>query len=842
MRPRRHEAALVGWVRERLIRSDRSRKRLVEREAGGRLRQGWYGLVCVVLTLIVGVGGVVPEALVGAAAIALVTLLLVRREATAAGYGRLRVLGLACAGLVAWTWLQLLPLPLGVLTHLSHQAAGVWAHAREPLDGTQGWGMISLEPLGTLGDGVSLALALCSLLVASALAGSKVGRSQLAWLVILTGIVLCVLTLGHSLAGARRVFGVYEPVRDTHQPLGPLINTNHLAAVVALALSLSLGKLLDARREVVVAGVGAASVLLATLVWLGSRGGIIGAGASCVWFAFSVRGRRNRIQAGMVGFGGAAVVASLSAIWPAAFSTNASKLDTIHEAAQALNIAPWVGVGPGAFEAVFPSVRESSGHVLYTHPENILIELGVSSGYVVGGAFALAALYALRPRFAQPSAAAAHAALVGVLVHDLGDFSLNVPLMAVLVAVTAAIAFSGGREPRESALMPKKVLPSAFWGLNVVAVLALFAARHDTLARTRESLHALSGDRSASKDFARERLARSLVLHPAEPYIPFAGALRSTWEEPRNVIPWASAVLNRGHVYGPVHVLLARQLRGVNRSQARLEYRLAMTQDPRLIRVVAAEAAQLVNSTDDARELLPPGSDGESTLELIVQSTNDRKLAVSLNALLLELYPLAPGGLDRRAVQLRDLVGDGKCDAACRAEVDSLIARMKQVRPTKCRTLEVTLWFAREPTMQALDGYEQAADKTEDSARCLVQVGLAALRAGDRARALRLAGTAETRGCRAGPECVALALELADLQVELGKPADARLQLRRAAGQTGRSEAVLVRWAEVSSSLALHGEAADLYGELARRDPGEKKWVELRQAEIVLSAEHRPVP
>lgn len=826
-------------MRRKLIRSVKRRKLLTSSQVS---TPGWVGLLAVVIVLVVGVGGVLPEALVAATCVAVVTLLIVRQEPTRAHSARIWTLGVALACLLAWTWLQLIPMPLSLLALVSRQAAEVWGHARAPVADGFGWGMISLEPVGTLSSGVALATALGTLLIASTVGVTKEGRDRLTWLVIVAGLILSVLTLGHSAVGAKRVFGIYEPVRDTHQPLGPLINTNHLSAVVALALTLGLGKMLAARRDMVVLGLAVCCLLLATLVWLGSRGGMLGAAAGCVWLVITVRGRANRLRVGMIAIGGAATVATLSVVWPAGFSANASKVETVRESARALQISPLVGVGPGAFEAVFPRVRESTGHVLYTHPENIVIELMASSGYLVGGLFLLVALYALRPRISAPSSAAAHAGIVGVLVHDFGDFSLNTPLNAVLVAITAAIAFPPRWQRSESKLLPQRPLASVGWGTVVVAALALFSVRHDTLSRTRDSLHELAMDRGVSRQVARRQLARALVVHPAEAYIPFAGALRSSWEEPGALVSWASAVLNRAKVYGPVHVLVARHLRGVNPSQARLEYRLAMSQDPRLIRSVAGEAAGLVDSAEDARELLPPGEAGESALELIIQASQEPALVQELNGVLLALYPMAPGGLDRRARQLRDEFAAGKCEAACRDEVATIVARMKVARPGKCRSLEVALWFAQSMTSESLDEYERAAAKTEDSARCLVQVGIAALRAGDRERASTLANAAENRGCRNGPECVGLALELASLQIGLGRPADARLQLRRAADRTGRNEAILARWAQVSASLELHGEAANLYGELERRGGDGKKWRDFRVRETELSVERSTPP
>ena len=127
---------------------------------------------------------------------------------------------------------------------------------------------------------------------------------------------------------------------------------------------------------------------------------------------------------------------------------------------------------------------------------------------------------------------------------------------------------------------------------------------------TRHSMHAL----------ARAAMTR----HPAEPYLPYVVALRALLTHDDEPLPWIEATLERAQTYGPAHLLLARSLARRSPSQARFEYRLVSEQAPELEQFVSAEALPLINSYDDATELIPNGPAAEAMAEHLIVGLGPR--------------------------------------------------------------------------------------------------------------------------------------------------------------------------------------------------------------------------
>src|SRR4051794_18368335 len=112
------------------------------------------------------------------------------------------------AALSAYTLVQALPIPMRVLEHLSSSSADIWKRALLPTgEGERGWGHLSLDPGGSLVEAVKWAMYAGVFWLSVNLARSRGAQLGIA-IVFASSLLAAVLTVGHGLLGATRVFGV----------------------------------------------------------------------------------------------------------------------------------------------------------------------------------------------------------------------------------------------------------------------------------------------------------------------------------------------------------------------------------------------------------------------------------------------------------------------------------------------------------------------------------------------------------------------------------------------------------------------------------------------------------
>jgi O-antigen ligase len=140
------------------------------------------------------------------------------------------------------------------------------------------------------------------------------------------------------------------------------------------------------------------------------------------------------------------------------------------DSASLISDHPWLGVGPGNFDAVFPEYRQrlSANRIQTVHPHNEYIELLAEYG-LIGALLALWAVIALlvplvrliktadRPYHALP-AIALTAALAGSAVHGLFDFELRIFPNALMLSLLAGCAIAPLlQQRREKPTMEKEI-------------------------------------------------------------------------------------------------------------------------------------------------------------------------------------------------------------------------------------------------------------------------------------------------------------------------------------------------------------------------------------------------
>lgn len=494
-------------------------------------------------------------------------------------------------GVAALCLLQLLPLPPWLLGLLSPRAAEVRDFALVPL-GLDGWRPVSLDPPATWRE-LAKHLAYAAALVSAAeVARSRRARVRLLAALGLSGALVAAIGLGHKLANAQSVFGVYAFHAAVPPIVTPFGNPNHLAAFLTLSGAVTLG--FASRSPGPRAGWLLAFVAQAAVAFLSlSRGGV-------VFFAFAqlafgaallLRERPRRAlyaalaTAGALAVGGAVAVDRL---W-AEFAAGGSKTALWPMFASASSKFWLTGMGRGAFEVAFPRFQTEWTAFTLNYPENAVLQLWAELGLPAAVALlALAAVVWVRAFSRKDLWTAELAGLCGLLAlgaHELFDFSLELMPTALLAsallgvlarapdAVDApAVSGEGGRGLR-------LLGPRAAWasGLTAAAVLVALALGRDTAVAAESRLQAsLAGEKEP--DAIRAAALKAIDAHPADALLPaLAGQACARARAPSDALAFVNRALFLRPLDGPSHRIAARALLALGkRSQAFLEYRLAV--------------------------------------------------------------------------------------------------------------------------------------------------------------------------------------------------------------------------------------------------------------------------
>lgn len=766
--------------------------------------------------------------------------------------------------LIVWTAVQIVPLPRGLLATIAGENADIWSRCLSPLreDGPS-VAPISLEPLATR---VQILRGLTYLVVfagALRVARRQEGVAFLERALLVSTVAIAGAALVHPVIGARKVFGLYEPGEtlgyDVHH-IAPLLNTNHLAAYVNIGVFLALACVID-RREALPRPPALVIVLLlgATTVWTLSRGGtatLILGSLLVAMMSFGTRRIRRARVAGPLALvaiaigGGAILLLSVFDDTRAKFAHNdLSKVDLVKNAFELVREHPFFGVGRGAFEAAFPKVRHGTGYLVFTHPENLVAQWTTEWGLPVAVAAMAALAWALRPRTALARSrppAGAWAALIAVTLHNLVDFSSEVPGVVVALTVCAAMVTggTGGGKPVPHRGSGWTRRPNALaFGLGA-ATLALvvwtlpFSA--DELYNEQRSFKDDALDSALSKDAFHARAREAMLRHPADPYFPFVGAVRATVVRDESVIPWAGRALERSPVYGRVHLLLARSLFVKNPSQARLEYRMACIQDPSMC--ARDEALRLVTGYDEAMELVPDGAEGLTALNHLANHLGPRLPAtvVRVDREISARNPRALGPVQRAAARALGDVRDAEswcvdpasakhgARPACVADGLEAAARLRASAPEQCdgHALTAELRVAAGEIDAGFAELDRSLEEVAERSPCARRLVSLAVQIGNNVRIDAAIDRLLKLGCEAPAECVNNLKFAADIEAGRGSQRRAFALVKKAWERAPERDDLLVDVAARAEREGLYGEALEAYTKLAERHPNEPKWAE----------------
>ncbi|WP_428267997.1 O-antigen ligase family protein [Haliangium sp.] len=550
-----------------------------------------------------------------------------RRRASLRQQPLVATLALATAA----TALQVLPLPVALVGWLSPPRLALAENTAAALGETVPMFVaLSYDPPATLVALAVLAGGLGFAAAATRLAAGSRGRVWLATAVAGAGAALALCGLLHHVLGLEAVYGLYTPADAAPRYPAPLLGENHFAGYLSLAAPLALVLAVRAAGPRRLLWVAALALCVATNLLLASRGGAlslaVGLVAAIALLVVQARhrpapagqaarrlGRAVVIPAGVVVvcaliltvvLSGDRIRAELAATSLDELNAPRSKFAVWGESLALIRAHPLTGVGRGGFESAFTRF-EASGVKSYSHVENEYLQAVVDWG-VVAGLAVLAGLIWLAWRGRRgwsggPVEAGAAAAGLGLAVHAVTDFHVELPavlLSAIAVAAVVVPAPRRGRTGARAWRRPGLVRGAALAAGAALVVLAASpvgtSAREDEAAM-RAVLDAAGPDQpivrsepvaTEAQTQAIQRGRDAVRRHPAD-YL-LAGLLAQAYFRARDpaAVRWVNRALTRNPSHPGLHVSAAHMLiASGHRDQALIEYAaaLARTAVPRPI-------------------------------------------------------------------------------------------------------------------------------------------------------------------------------------------------------------------------------------------------------------------
>lgn len=772
-------------------------------------------------------------------------------------------------GLAVFTAIQMVPLPSGLVELISPQAFEIRSGAMRPL----GEPIPALMPLTLDVPLTAMELAkllfYCAVYFAAAAWTRRHGTDLILGLVVAAGVAAAFVFLAHKILMLQEIYGFYDPIHARHsgeRVSAPLLNENHMAALLGLSAAVAVGMAVSARERsrrilmVLIAGLLGGSLLL-TL----SRGGIAAFVMGQLLFiamrvinrAMGKRDEESRSQLAWLPLGLAVSLAlgffvAQDAILGEFIGGDHRKIEMLSEGLPLIKDFPATGVGRGAFWVGFSMVSDWDSIVTFTHAENAVVQVLADWGVVAGGIALLGFGFIGARRLVRPPArtkiAAAIAALAAFGAHNLVDFNMEVPGVAVLaVALLGAIC---GSEPRNTpsvgtrsggdgasgrVLSRASLVALAIAAVVMSVVTGIYVSKYHVDQEERSLRSALAaGDTSA---FGAENIAPALLRHPASWYIPFIKGVHEFAGGPGRSLPWFSRALEINPDSASAHLYVGRELlRTGHLNQAMLEFRLASRRSPRLAPDIARF---LVGAHPDFARISRVAVDEEDRVLLwgaIATEFARRDLGVHAEAAdlaLLELKTDVPRSMARHSRRLAGrgeyegaielarglskIEGSGATASALEAEILTGSGRSEEAHGVLARALE-----AMPDDRMLLRSYARACQELGDIEGALDTIG----------RMKRLSTDSKT--------LAAISIFEGDLQLKEGRVRSALASYRQAHALDPRNAGLLARIADLSEKQGDVTRALDALRKLHEIDPANEEWSrKLRDLEMKLRERSR---
>ena len=777
---------------------------------------------------------------------------------------------ITCGALALYTLAQTLPLPMGLLRVIAPANADVWERVLIPLgEPALRWASLSLDPGASALEAVKWAT-YAAVFASTAAISSKRGAAWGVTLVFASAMIAAVVTVAHGLAGATRVYGLYQPAfAASLWHVGPLLNPNNLAGYLNLGALAGLGLALTSKPVVPPWLIGVGVMLIVGVeVTSASRGGVLALPIGVLALAFVTHRQTSGGGAGrnrsiwimvLAAVAGGAVLAALGSTrdtWGELYAKDVSKIEMLLWAKPLLRDHPFFGIGRGAFESVFPVYRLVPGNLVFTHAENFPAQWASEWGIPVTLAAFVAFGWAFAPKqLGVGRSAVAAGAWMGVavlLLQNMFDLALEVPAIVIAAATILGSLRGDGRRrhiPRtanDTASPRDWSLPAAVAvavsGLALVAFASHYRATD--VASDRAALRAAyeaEGNLQYPEEVARVRnLVRATMLrHPAEPYFPLIGALVAVRARDASPMPWLQHTLERGQVNGRAHLLLAEFLGGHSaKKQALFELRLSVENDSGLAGPAAKTLVRWTREYDEIMTAVPAGLMGVRMLDQVAAYLVQPDTWLVQSRCNQEIIARDPGEIaarvresEARLAALATGKPEGLCaDAeACRKTIRDHATAIAVSRPESATAalLRARLLVVDRKPEEAVSLLEIECQKVTERILCLQARVMAAAQikephpvangAPDRlgAAAKELVGNA----CNTPVSCADMATWVGDIRRNRGEIGLALVMYERAA-RADPSEERWLKLADVASGAQEHGRAAEALERVAQRHGG----------------------
>lgn len=710
-----------------------------------------------------------------------------------------------CWLLAGWSLVQLIPVPMGVLETIAPTNADIWARSTLPFGGqSPSFAPVSLDPGATTVEALRW-LSYGAVFTGAVVMGARRGAVWGLGLILTIATVAGAVTLGHGLTGLRKVYGLYQPSVQIHPwHVGPLLNANNLAGLLNLGAFCGLGLVSTKSPPVSRWPLAfAIALVIALTITSASRGGVATLLLGFLAFAvvtqiirrrrggLSPAANRARLAVGLSFAAGAllAVLGMSRVGWAELLEKDLTKLEILAASEAALPDFVWVGMGRGSFETVFASYSPARGNFVFTHAENFVAQWILEWGLPVGVAALLAFAFWFRPKrlgvHRSLLAASAWVGVVVVAVQNLADLGFEVPGLMVPVAAVMGTLWGAQKPPgaiwRPASRKPAVSLNAAALGTVAIATVvgaAAWAGRHD-IRTERAAIHtqliAEPRPRSAAAAAGlRSRIIAAIHRHPADPYLPLAGAYLAWEQRAENPLPWVQRSLERSQSNGRAHMFLAQLLHahGVLK-QALLELRLAVEYEGVLMRHAAELATAWTQDPDELAEAVPRGGHEGRMWAALAEAAADRELGAACDRRALAASPKEPGPHERLALDLIASLSDDEGSCArdletCQRQVDEHVRVLREVAPESSGAAVVQAHFraARGEPEEAEAALAKRCEEVDDYVPCLKERAKIASKVDDAAPLQAAGKSLRAAACRDAASCASIMIWIGDLHVQ----------------------------------------------------------------------------
>lgn len=807
--------------------------------------QGLLALALIAPAL--ALGAVHPPVLAAVLAVAAGLFFLIAFDGRYRSTVQVDLAGALLLGLAVFTALQMIPLPAGLVELISPSAHEIRAGAMRPLGvDAPGWMPLTLDvPITAMELGKLLVYA--AVYFAAAAWTRRNGSDLILGLVVAAGVASAFVLLAHKILMLDQVYGFYDPVHASphgERVSAPLINENHMAALLGLAAAVAVGMAVSARERskrvltILVAGLLGGALLL-TL----SRGGIaafvIG---QLLFIAMRViggalkkrRDEESRSQIAWLPLGLAISLAlglfvAQDAILGEFIGGSHKKIEMLSEGLPLIGKFPATGVGRGAFWVGFSMVSDWDASVTFTHAENAVIQILADWGVVAGGVALVGFGIIGAKRLVRPPSRARMAGAVAGLaafgVHNLVDFNMEIPAVAILAAALLGTVCASEQEPRRRRTSSGRRLSSvslialgAASLLTTAVVGAYVTSRHvDVEERRLESAFAV---RDAAA-FSEERLGGLVSRHPASWYIPFLAGVDTFARGGDNPLPWFSRALEVNPDAAVAHLYVGRVLlRAGHMEQAKLELRLASRQRPSLAGHIARFLIDSSPSFDRISDVALDEGDRILLWGAIASQFSSRGMdeqAEIADRALLELGTPSPRSMTRHARRL--------CRRGDHAEALDLARSLRGIEGhgATASMLEAEVLSSRGESREANELLAAALEKDPEDRMLLKRYASSCLEVGDEEGALEAIGHLK-RLSTDSRTLAAVSIFEGDLNMRSGRARAALASYRQAYALTPQDTRLLEKIADLASREGDLTRALDALRKLHAIDPSNEEW------------------